>query len=99
MRGQKSENGATRVAPNGYHYTKVDGKWKLTHRMVAEKKIGRPLRENERIRFKDLDRNNYSDPDNLIVYVTKEKSKAARIAIIQAKIQELEAELKELQDA
>jgi hypothetical protein len=99
MRGQKSENGATRVAPNGYHYTKVDGVWVLTHRLVWEKANGRKIRDNERVRFKDGDRTNYENADNIEVYQIKDKSPQSRRAIIEAKIAELQAELRELEDA
>jgi hypothetical protein len=72
MRGKASSIGDTRVSLNGYHYTRTETGWQLTHRLVAEEKLGRPLRENERIRFVDNDRTNL-DSDNIVVYVTKTK--------------------------
>ena len=51
-RGQKAEVGATRVAPNGYHYTKSDEyNWRLTHHIVMEAKLGRKLLPHYRVLF------------------------------------------------
>lgn len=92
-RGRKSKVGDTRVAANGYHYTRTEEGWVLTHRLVAERALGRPLRHDERVRFKDGDRTNYADPDNLEVYTVKKSSIAKRRARIEARIEELKAEL------
>jgi hypothetical protein len=70
MRGNASPVGATRTAPNGYHYTKTEDGWELTHKLVAEEALGRKLASNERCRFKDGDRTNLK-PDNIVVYTTK----------------------------
>jgi hypothetical protein len=69
----------------------------LTHRIIAERMLGRPLAENERVRFKDNDRRNL-DESNIMVTITREASKARRIATIEAKIDELKAELAHLQE-
>ena len=55
-RGQEAIVGTTRVSKNGYSYTKVldaAGKpgWKLTHWIIAEEKLGRPLADDERVVF------------------------------------------------
>jgi hypothetical protein len=98
MRGQRSKVGDTRTSPNGYHYTKTsDRGWIGTHRLVAEKKIGRLLEKNERIRFLDNDRSN-RNPSNLQVYVVKEKSANKKRAHLETKIAELQAELEELDE-
>ena len=97
-RGQKAKDGDTRVAPNGYHYTKVKGKWELTHRLTIEKAMGRKLRHNERVRFKDGDRTNFMDPKNIQVYVVREGTKARRIAELEAKIEDMQAEVKRLRE-
>ena len=95
-RGTKSEVGDTRVAPNGYKYTRTEEKWELTHRLVAEARLGRKLRYNERVRFKDKNRANL-DPHNIQVFEAQEASAAKRRARIEARIDELQAQLNELE--
>lgn len=96
MRGRKSKIGDTRTAPNGYHYTRTENGWELTGRVVSAKQLGRELRPDERIRYLDGDRSN-NDPDNLEVYVVKERSKAKRKALLESKIEALQAELEDLE--
>jgi hypothetical protein len=99
MRGEKSEVGATRVAPNGYHYTKLDDGWKLTHRIVVEERLlHRALQADERVRFKDGNRANL-DPENLEVLRVRQGSKERRRAQLLARRQEIDAELEELGNA
>jgi hypothetical protein len=95
-RGTQAKVGDTNVAPNGYHYTRTEGGWVLTHRLIAEKNLGRPLEKNERIRYKDGDRSNL-DPSNIQV-LTKVggKSKAAKLASLDARIADLKAQREEL---
>jgi hypothetical protein len=96
VRGQRSQPGQTRVAPNGYHYTRTpDRGWQLTGRLIAEKKLGRLLRPDERVRYKDNDRNNLS-PDNILVTVKVPVSGSTKRARLEAKIAELQAQLEEL---
>lgn len=95
-RGQKSKVGATRIAPNGYHYTNTKLGWVLTHRLVVEKHLGRSLLPNERVTFVDGDRTN-RNIDNLKVSVIREGTLAKRKARIEARIEELQAELADLQ--
>ena len=97
-RGQRSDVGSTRTSPNGYHYTRTTDGWVLTHRLVVEEALGRPLLENERIRFKDNDRSNFSDPDNLEVYVAHEGSKQKKLARLKARRDELQAQIDELEE-
>lgn len=97
-RGKTAELGEERKSPNGYTYVKCVEGWVLKHKIVLEKHLGRALLPNERVRFKDKDRNNL-DPDNLIVYTIRDKSPKARIAEIDAKIEELMTERKELEGA
>jgi|TARA_Y100000296_G_C5134324_1_gene237347 hypothetical protein len=95
MRGQKSDIGSTRVAPNGYHYTKTDEfEWRLTHHIVMEEKLGRDLMAHERVYFVDGDRTNL-DSDNLLIReVTGGRKK--KIAELKAKISRFEAQLADL---
>jgi len=100
-RGQRAEVGATRVAQNGYHYTKVeDGSWKLTHWITAEEKIlGRPLKDNEMVKF--VDKKFKADPYNpkgLTVIKKKTSSLRRQLANVQTRIQELQAEEKYLKE-
>lgn len=97
MRGKPSQVGDTRTAPNGYHYTNTHQGWRLTHHILAEQIIGRPLREDERVEFKDKDRTNLS-ADNLNVVKKGESTKARTRARLTARIQELQAQLRELDD-
>ena len=94
-RGKPSTIGETRWSPNGYHYTRTANGWELTHRLLAEETLCRPLAENERIRFKDNDRTNLTH-ENIEVYIVRERSKAKRIAHLEHRIAELQAELEEL---
>ena len=96
-RGAYVENGATRVAQNGYHYIKVDGKWRLRHHIEAEKKLGRPLRQDERVSFKDKNKSNFA-LDNLVIAEKGTGSVRRRKAQIEARIAELQAELHEIEE-
>lgn len=89
-RGKPSKDGDTNVAQNGYHYTKIDGKFKLTHHIIAEEQLGRPIESDETVSFRDGDRENLS-PDNIVVSKRK-TSLNGRIATLNAKILELTAE-------
>lgn len=94
-RGRPSQPGDTRTAPNGYHYTRTTKEWRLTHHMVAEKKLGRLLKTTERVYFKDKDKTNMSW-DNLVVLDQGAGSKNRRVAQLEDRIRELTAELEEL---
>lgn len=95
MRGSNAKEGDTRTSKNGYHYTKTKTKWELTGRLIGGKKLGRPLLDTERIKYVDNDRTNLSE-DNIEVYVVREAGQAKRRARIEAKIEELQNELEEL---
>jgi len=98
VRGKKSEVGDTRVAPNGYHYTRTTNGWELTHRLVVQRKLGRDLQYDERVRFLDGDRSNYEDPDNLEVFTVAKGSNNKRRARLEARRDEIDAQLAELDD-
>jgi len=92
-RGKASEVGSTRVAKNGYHYTKMQDGWKLTHWITAEKKLGRPLEANEMVQFTEPKYK--KDPYNIAgVRIIKKRTTSVRkrIAQIDARIDELQAE-------
>jgi HNH endonuclease len=94
-RGKKSRVGSTRVAPNGYHYTRIQDGWVLTHRLNIERHMGRKLNYDERVKFKDGDRNN-TDVSNLEVFTVKKGSNEKKRARLEARIEDLQAQLAEL---
>lgn len=94
-RGKTSAVGDTRVAKNGYHYTKVAERgWVLTHWLTMEKKIGRLLTADESVRF--LEPKFKRDPynvDGLVLIKKRQTSLRRRKAQLEARIEELQAEL------
>jgi hypothetical protein len=104
MGGKHQPVGSTRVAPNGYHYTKVaDNKgpesvknWRLTHHLVAERKLGRALLPDERVEF--VDKTNRLDlrPENVNVVKKRPKTRGREVAAIRSKIEDLKAQLSEM---
>jgi hypothetical protein len=94
-RGKSAPEGATYVAQNGYHYTKRDGKFVATHKLIVEEKLGRPLAPSERVRFIDNDRQNL-DPKNLKVVVKGKSSLATQRARLVARRDELNAQIAEI---
>lgn len=100
MRGQTATVGATRISQNGYHYTKVEteggkSQWRLTHHLIAEEMLGRPLRDDERVSFIGS-RNNLSE-ENIRITIKGQTSISKRIAQIDSRIAELIAEKEELE--
>lgn len=97
-RGKAATDGDTFINQNGYHHTRVEGKWRPTHHLIAEEKLGRPIDpDTEMVKFVDGDRGN-RNPDNIAVQPRpNKKSKEARIAILQSRIADLQAELKLLE--
>lgn len=96
-RGRAAQPGDTNVSANGYHYTRTDVAWRLTHHLVAEEKLGRALRSDERVTFADGDRTNLHR-DNIVVRAKGSTSTKTKRARIEARIAELQAQLEELDD-
>ena len=96
-RGQRAADGETMVSQNGYHYTKVNGVWKLTHHITAEKKLGRPLHDEERVMFIGS-KKNYDDPDNIRIIVKGKTSLHRRKAQLEARRDEIQAEIDRLEE-
>jgi hypothetical protein len=93
MRGKTAAEGDQYTSANGYNYTKVDGRWRLTHHIIAEEHIlGRPLTENETVRFKSKNKADLR-PDNLLVVTKGKQSLRRRKAQLEARIAELQAQL------
>jgi hypothetical protein len=77
-RGKLSDVGDTRVAGNGYHYTKTEDCWRLTHHLTAEKILGRPLKDSESVRFKEPKYKRDPTNESGIVIVEKRTSSLRR---------------------
>lgn len=93
-RGSAAKVGDTFVNANGYHHTRMETGWVLTHRLLMEKKLRRKLRKNEMVRFKDGNKSNVTI-ENLEL-IQKKSHPNRRIATLEAKIMELESELASL---
>jgi hypothetical protein len=96
-RGRNAKVGATRISNNGYHYTKCEEGWRLTHHIIAEKLLGRKLQPGERVTFEDNDRTNFK-PANIKVARTGGSSLERRLAALDDRIRELQAQREELAD-
>jgi hypothetical protein len=95
-RGKPSAVGDTRVAPNGYHYTRTPDGWRATHELVLEQKLGRLLNKaTEGCRFVDGDRTNLSS-ENIELRTKRSQSDDAVRARLEARIEELQAQLADL---
>ena len=94
-RGKASKPGDTRVSANGYHYTRTQTDWRLTHHIIAEKRLGRSLKDDERVVFRDGKRSNL-ESDNLMVVPKGSASTNRTRARLTARIAELQAKLSEL---
>lgn len=93
---RRAEIGDTKWSKNGYHYTKCESGWRLTHHIVAELAMGRPINTTEeRVSFIDGDRQNL-DPSNIQV-APKQNGKAARIKKLKRQILILQEELEDLE--
>lgn len=97
-RGRPSTDGETRISPNGYSYTRVNGCWRLSHHIVAEEMLGRPVdTEKEMIRFKTGNKLDLR-PENVEVIPKNKATTRKRLAQVEARIQELEALRDELKE-
>ena len=97
MKGQRAEDGATRIAPNGYHYEKISGRWRLRHHLTAEAKLGRPLRTDEMVRFKaGKGPADWADPEAIEVVTKGTLPKSRRVHQLRVKIADALSELEEL---
>lgn len=96
-RGQLAKPGDTMVNRNGYHHTKTEEGWRLTHHVLAEEVLGRPLATGEMVRFKDGDRTNL-DKDNLEIIPTRTSSIRRQLARVEFKLAELTALKRDLEN-
>jgi len=73
----------------------VSDRWRLTHHLIAEKSLGRKLRENERVSFKDKDRSNLK-PGNLVISIKMKTSAERELARLEARRDEIQARIDHL---
>lgn len=95
-RGKSAEVGATRVADNGYHYTKTDAGWRLTHHIIAENTLGRTIKPDERVVFKNGKRSDLT-PDNILVTEKGRGAVRRRKIQLEGRIADLIRELNEIE--
>lgn len=89
--------GSTFINKNGYHHTKTEDRgFVATHTLLMEEKLGRRLASNEFVKFIDNDRSNVTI-DNLELRTRGDsKSPQARLATLESRIEELQAEAEDL---
>lgn len=92
MRGSRSNVGDVNVSSNGYHYTRTEAGWRLTHHIIMESKLGRGLEPDERVVFKDGKRTNL-DPDNIEISEKGRSSIRRRRAQLIARRDEIQAQI------
>lgn len=95
-RGRKAQIGDRTVNRNGYEFVLTDEGWKGSHVVLMEEHLGRKLASNEYVGFL----NGHIPPVTLDMIELRKrgdrKSKRSRIAEIEARIEELTAELEHL---
>lgn len=97
MRGKAAPIGATRIAPNGYHYTKTGVSWILTARLKMIEHLGRPLADDEQVIYIDKDKLNL-DISNLQIRKIIKGSPEKRLAQLEARRDEINAQIAEIQE-
>jgi hypothetical protein len=97
-RGHRSQLGDVTINKNGYEYIRTEEGWTGSHIIVMEKHLGRKLEPYEFVAFK----NGHKPPITIDMVELRRrgdrKSKAARIAEIESKIEDLQAELEIIKD-
>lgn len=99
-RGANKPVGSERISQNGYHYTKTDTGWELTHRVIAERELlGRPLNPNERVTFRNNNRQDLR-PENLQVTKINSSLQALykRREGMIVRLEELQAQIADLDE-
>jgi hypothetical protein len=83
---------------NGYTYEKTENGWEPVHQLIAEKRLGRPLKPEERAAFKDNDRTNLADDNIIIVPKYSKQSARAKLIRTEEQIRELQEQAQELRE-
>jgi len=98
-RGTKRGVGSIRIAKNGYRYIQTETGQRLLHHVLAEKKLGRPLRPDERVYFMDGNRE-HVEADNIEVRSSPRHLNQVYLLLQRAEKLEREAEslVRELKD-
>ena len=95
-RGRASAPGTETVNANGYTQVKTDDRgWVGKHTLVLEEKLGRKLNPGERAVFSDNDRTNF-DPENIELSASSLTTLKARIAKLEAEIEDRQSYLEVL---
>jgi hypothetical protein len=96
-RGKNAAIGDENQAANGYWYVRTAEGWRLKHHIVAEKKYKRDIDTRvDRVVFLDGNRENFK-PSNIEIRVRNKPSNEKKRAALQARIEELQAQLEELE--
>jgi hypothetical protein len=99
-RGAPAELGTERIAPNGYHYVKMEREghtqWVLKHWVVMEEHLGRPLAPDERVRFKTGKRDDLTI-DNLELLKRGGPNLKKKLAQLKTRRVELDAQIEDLE--
>jgi hypothetical protein len=95
--GKSKPEGSTYTADNGYHYTKKDGKFRLTHHIIMEEKLSREILPGERVEFIDRDRTNLH-PDNIRIVNKNATSLKTQLARLYARRDEILAQIEDLEE-
>lgn len=83
---------------NGYAVIKQeDGTWAYKHHLIAKEKLGRDLKANERVCFKDNDRTNL-DPDNIEIKWKLPAKQYQRQSHLRRQIITLRSKLRQLEE-
>jgi hypothetical protein len=93
-RGQRAAVGDTKINDNGYQYTKTEDRgWVGTHQLATEERIGRQLLPGEYVSFNSDNKLDFSE-GNLTLRRKGDKKTSInhRLAQIEARIEELQAE-------
>jgi HNH endonuclease len=76
---------------------KTEHGWRFKHHLVAEEKLGRHLRPDERVSLKDKDKDNL-DPDNIVVSTKGSSGVGKRRNTLERAKRRLEWEIKQRQN-
>jgi hypothetical protein len=93
MRGNESPVGTEVITQNGYVNVKTEDGWKYKHHILAEKKLGRPLKANERVIIVDGKRD---DPRLDDIKVVTKKSNKSQLPALKKRVVKLQAEVTEM---